>query len=108
MEQYRNTGYNEISLLSLSSSDYPQFDELMRRLQETFRPLGVAVSLPSLRINEQLRLVGESAEHRPPFRPDPGPGGRPRRDARGGWASRSPTRTCTPAAAGRSRTVFRG
>ena len=59
MEQYRTTGYNEISLLSLSSSDYPQFDELMRRLQETFRPLGVAVSLPSLRVNEELRLVGE-------------------------------------------------
>ena len=37
----------------------PQFDELLRRLQETFRPLGVSVSLPSLRINEQLRLVGE-------------------------------------------------
>ncbi len=31
----------------------------MRRLQETFRPLGVSVSLPSLRINEQLRLVGD-------------------------------------------------
>lgn len=59
MESYRNTGYNEISLLSLSTSDYPHFDELMRRMQETFRPLGVGVSLPSLRINEQLRSVGE-------------------------------------------------
>jgi radical SAM superfamily enzyme YgiQ (UPF0313 family) len=58
-ESYRNTGYNEISLLSLSTSDYPHFDELLRRLQETFRPLGVGISLPSLRINEQLRLVGE-------------------------------------------------
>jgi radical SAM family uncharacterized protein len=59
VEQYRNTGYNEISLLSLSSSDYPEFDALVRRLQETFRPLGVAISLPSLRINEQLRGVGD-------------------------------------------------
>ena len=59
LEQYRTTGYNEISLLSLSTSDYPEFDELMRRLQETFRPLGVAVSLPSLRINEQLLQVGD-------------------------------------------------
>jgi len=59
MESYRNTGYNEISLLSLSTSDYPHFDELLRRLQETFRPLNVGISLPSLRINEQLRLVGE-------------------------------------------------
>lgn len=59
LDQYHNTGYNEISLLSLSTSDYPQFDELMRRLQETFRPLGVSISLPSLRINEQLMLVGD-------------------------------------------------
>lgn len=59
LEQYRNTGYNEISLLSLSTSDYPKFDELMRQLQETFRPLGVAISLPSLRVNEQLQAVGE-------------------------------------------------
>jgi radical SAM family uncharacterized protein len=59
VETYHNTGYNEISLLSLSTSDYPQFDELMRRLQETFRPLGVGISLPSLRVNEQLRFVGE-------------------------------------------------
>ena len=57
MESYRNTGFEEISLLSLSTSDYPQFDELMRRMQETFRPLGVGVSVPSLRINEQLREV---------------------------------------------------
>ena len=59
VEQYRATGYNEVSLLSLSTSDYPDFDALMRRLQETFRPLGVSISLPSLRINEQLRLVGD-------------------------------------------------
>lgn len=59
MQQYRSTGYNEISLLSLSTSDYPEFDELLRRLQETFRPLGVSVALPSLRINEQLRFVGQ-------------------------------------------------
>jgi radical SAM family uncharacterized protein len=59
LDQYHSTGYNEISLLSLSTSDYPHFDELMRRLQETFRPLGVGISLPSLRINEQLLLVGD-------------------------------------------------
>jgi radical SAM superfamily enzyme YgiQ (UPF0313 family) len=59
MQQYRSTGLNEISLLSLSTSDYPEFDELLRRLQETFRPLGVSIALPSLRINEQLRFVGE-------------------------------------------------
>lgn len=59
LESYRNTGYEEISLLSLSTSDYPHFDELMRRMQETFRPLGVAISVPSLRINEELRTVAD-------------------------------------------------
>ncbi len=59
LDQYRATGYSEISLLSLSTSDYPHFDQLMRRLQETFRPLGVGISLPSLRINEQLLAVGD-------------------------------------------------
>ncbi len=59
MESYRNTGYNEISLLSLSTSDYPHFDELMRRLQEVFGPLGVSISVPSLRVNEQLRTVSQ-------------------------------------------------
>lgn len=57
LESYRRTGYNEISLLSLSTSDYPHFEELVRRMQETFRPLNVAVSVPSLRVNEQLRSV---------------------------------------------------
>jgi radical SAM family uncharacterized protein len=59
LQSYRNTGYNEVSLLSLSSSDYPQFDALVRQLQETLRPLGVGISLPSLRINEELRMVGD-------------------------------------------------
>ncbi len=58
-EGYARTGYNEISLLSLSTSDYPQFDELLRRLQEEFRPLGVSISVPSLRINEQLRTISD-------------------------------------------------
>ncbi len=59
VESYRNTGYNEVSLLSLSTSDYPQFDLLVRRLQEELRPLGVSLSVPSLRINEQLRTIGD-------------------------------------------------
>jgi radical SAM family uncharacterized protein len=57
LESYRNTGYDEISLLSLSTSDYPYFEELVRRMHEVFAPLGVSVSLPSLRINNQLRSV---------------------------------------------------
>jgi len=59
LESYRNTGFNEISILSLSSSDYPHFEELVLRLKEVFRPLGVSVSVPSLRVNEQLRSIAE-------------------------------------------------
>jgi radical SAM family uncharacterized protein len=59
LESYRNTGFNEISILSLSSSDYPHFEELVLRLKDVFRPLGVNVSVPSLRVNEQLRSIAE-------------------------------------------------
>jgi radical SAM family uncharacterized protein len=62
LESYYNTGLNEISLLSLSTSDYPQFEELVRRMNETFQPLGVTITLPSLRVNEQLRGVAELME----------------------------------------------
>jgi radical SAM family uncharacterized protein len=57
LESYRNTGHNEVSLLSLSSSDYPNFEELVQRMHEVFNPLGVNISLPSLRINHQLRSL---------------------------------------------------
>jgi len=56
-ESYWATGYNEISLLSLSTSDYPYFDELIRRLQAEFQPLGVSISVPSLRVNQQWRML---------------------------------------------------
>jgi len=57
LESYRNSGFSEISLLSLSSSDYPHFEQLVRRLHEVFGPLGVNISVPSLRVNEQLRTI---------------------------------------------------
>ncbi len=57
LESYHNTGFREISLLSLSSSDYPEFEQLVRRLQEVFRPFSVNISVPSLRVNEQLRTI---------------------------------------------------
>lgn len=59
LESYRTTGFNEISLLSLSTSDYPHFEQLIRRMRETFNPLGVNISIPSLRVNEQLRSIAE-------------------------------------------------
>ncbi|MFT7644015.1 MAG: radical SAM family uncharacterized protein [Pirellulaceae bacterium] len=59
LESYKNSGHNEISVLSLSTSDYPHFEELILRLKEVFKPLGVNVSVPSLRVNEQLRSIAE-------------------------------------------------
>jgi len=57
LESYRNTGYDEISLLSLSTSDYPHFEELVTKMSEVFTPLGVKISLPSLRITETLKKI---------------------------------------------------
>jgi radical SAM family uncharacterized protein len=57
LDSYRNTGHNEISLLSLSTSDYPYFEELVNRMHEVFTPLGVSISLPSLRVTHQLRSL---------------------------------------------------
>jgi radical SAM family uncharacterized protein len=62
LESYRNTGFNEISLLSLSTSDYPYFEQLVKRMRETFSPLGVGLSVPSLRVNEQLAAVAALLE----------------------------------------------
>lgn len=59
MESYRNTGFNEISILSLSSSDYPHFEELVTKMKAMFNPLGVNISVPSLRVNEQLRTLAD-------------------------------------------------
>ncbi len=57
IDSYKSTGHNEISILSLSSSDYPHFEQLVNRLHEVFRPLGVNISVPSLRVNDQLRTL---------------------------------------------------
>jgi len=46
----RATGYEEIGLLSLSSSDYTHIVELVRNIGETFANRHLGVSLPSLRI----------------------------------------------------------
>ena len=51
------TGFREISLLSLSTSDYPHLDELIGRLTAEFAPRHVSISLPSLRVDSQLRQL---------------------------------------------------
>jgi radical SAM superfamily enzyme YgiQ (UPF0313 family) len=51
------SGSNEVSLLSLSTSDYPKFEELMATLRQELSPLHISVSVPSLRVNHQLSEV---------------------------------------------------
>ncbi|SFB67462.1 TIGR03960 family B12-binding radical SAM protein [Butyrivibrio sp. YAB3001] len=51
IESLKNTGYEEISLSSLSSSDYTQLPELLDFLIESCNSKKVNISLPSLRID---------------------------------------------------------
>jgi radical SAM family uncharacterized protein len=60
-----NTGFEEIALLSLSSSDYSQIETLVRQLVARHGKQHLSVSLPSLRIEsvsvdlmEQLQATG--------------------------------------------------
>ncbi|HON83573.1 MAG TPA: radical SAM protein, partial [Caldisericia bacterium] len=54
----KNTGYEEISLLSLSTSDYKRIDELLIKLKERLKDKKITISLPSLRIdNFSLKLL---------------------------------------------------
>ncbi len=62
-----NTGYDEISLSSLSSSDYTQLPQLLNTLLDWTEQEKVSVSLPSLRVDgfsdelvEKLKMVRRS------------------------------------------------
>lgn len=56
----KSTGYEEISLSSLSSSDYSQLQELVTFLIDEFKGKGVNISLPSLRIDAfSLDVMGK-------------------------------------------------
>lgn len=46
-----STGYDEISLTSLSSSDYTNLKELIQYLIDKYKEKGVNISLPSLRVD---------------------------------------------------------
>ncbi|HLX61303.1 MAG TPA: TIGR03960 family B12-binding radical SAM protein [Planctomycetota bacterium] len=56
-EGFENTGYDEIGLLSLSSSDYFGITDLANQLNNYFEDRGVGVSLPSLRIGTVLATL---------------------------------------------------
>ena len=56
-KQYEATGFDTVSLLSLSTSDYPYLDELIETLNTHFAPLHVGLSVPSLKVQKQLQLL---------------------------------------------------
>jgi len=51
------TGFDTISLLSLSTADYPHLEEVVARLHEYFNDKYVGISMPSLRVDQQLKLL---------------------------------------------------
>ncbi|MBN1296117.1 TIGR03960 family B12-binding radical SAM protein [bacterium] len=53
------TGYEEISLLSLNIADYPSIESLITGLMPVLQPLNVSVSLPSLRPEKLTATVVE-------------------------------------------------
>ncbi|HEU0265132.1 MAG TPA: TIGR03960 family B12-binding radical SAM protein [Geobacterales bacterium] len=58
----RGTGYEEISLLSLSSGDYSCITPLIRTLMSRYADDKVAVSLPSLRVGSLTRELAEEVK----------------------------------------------
>ena len=65
-EALAKTGYEEIALLSLSSSDYTHIIELVKELSTRFANKQLAVSLPSLRIDSfSVELMDQLKDLRP-------------------------------------------
>jgi radical SAM family uncharacterized protein len=64
-ELIRETGYEEISLLSLSSSDYTRIGELVGEVVTRHGDQGLSVGLPSLRIESvSVELMGKLEQGR--------------------------------------------
>ncbi len=54
---FQATGFDTISLLSLSTADYPDIEKLIELLHSFFADKYVGLSLPSLRVDQQLKLL---------------------------------------------------
>ncbi|MBI4974998.1 MAG: TIGR03960 family B12-binding radical SAM protein [Candidatus Omnitrophica bacterium] len=54
-EAYRATGFDEISLLSLSSADHSHILEIIKDLNAIFKDRAVSISVPSLRVEDVLK-----------------------------------------------------
>jgi hypothetical protein len=69
-EMVRNCGFEEVSFLSLSSSDYGDVEELVRRTLEEHGAQRLSIGLPSLRIESfsvDLMDMLQSGRRRPGF-----------------------------------------
>ena len=58
----KQTGYEEVSLLSLSAGDYSSIGPLLSRLMNWFESKRVAVSFPSLRIENVMGYLAEEVK----------------------------------------------
>lgn len=57
-----HTGYEEVSLSSLSSTDYTLIEDVVRSLSDIYTDQGISISLPSLRVDAfSVELVREIA-----------------------------------------------
>lgn len=54
---YEATGFDTVSLLSLSTADYPKLEELIAALNGYFHDKHVGISVPSLRVDKQLKIL---------------------------------------------------
>ncbi len=61
-EILRNTGWEELGLVSLSSCDYPQLEDLLLQLKPTLERKRVTISLPSLRADSFSVRVARLAQ----------------------------------------------
>jgi radical SAM family uncharacterized protein/radical SAM-linked protein len=58
----KRTGYEEVSLLSLSAGDYSAVGPLLSTLMDQFEPQKVALSFPSLRIESVMGYLAEEVK----------------------------------------------
>lgn len=76
LEALRRTGYEEVSLTSLSTADHSQLEDVLRRLTRRLQGTGVAISVPSLRVDSftlsLARLLGEGRKSGLTFAPEAG------------------------------------
>lgn len=61
-ELLKNTGYEEIALVSLSTTDYSRIEELLKELEDRQHPWPLSVSLPSLRVDSFSVSLAEKLE----------------------------------------------